>query len=85
MRRGSHAQIRASTFQPAVSEAPESTRNLRSFQCRPVHPQARVFTEVCRRCAVRFEPLCAFMGLFDTFQKCFRAGLELRQVIEEKW
>jgi hypothetical protein len=30
---------------------------------------------VCHKCAVRFEPLCAKVRLFDTFEKCFRAGL----------
>ena len=26
-------------------------------------------------CAVRFEPLCANTGFFDTLTMCFRAGL----------
>jgi len=30
---------------------------------------------VCRKCAVRFEPMCANTGFFDTSTKCFRAGL----------
>jgi hypothetical protein len=30
---------------------------------------------VCRKCAVRFDTLCANMGFSATFQKCFRAGL----------
>jgi len=34
---------------------------------------------VCRKCAARFEPLCANMGLFDTSVKCFRAGLIRRK------
>jgi hypothetical protein len=30
---------------------------------------------VCRECAVRFEPICANAGFFDTSAECFRAGL----------
>jgi hypothetical protein len=40
---------------------------------RMVHPKL-----VCRKCAVRFEPLCANMAFFDTSYKCFRAGLVWR-------
>ena len=32
-------------------------------------------TLVCRKCAVRFEPICANAGLFDISAECFRAGL----------
>jgi len=31
--------------------------------------------QVCRKCAVRYAPLCANMGFFDTSCECFRAGL----------
>jgi hypothetical protein len=31
--------------------------------------------QVCHKCAVPFDTLCANMGFFATFQKCFRAGL----------
>lgn len=31
--------------------------------------------EVCRKCAVRFDPICARLSLFNTSSKCFRAGL----------
>ena len=34
-----------------------------------VHP-----IQVCRKCAVRFESVCAKMSFFDTSAKCFRAG-----------
>jgi hypothetical protein len=29
---------------------------------------------VCRKCAVRFELLCAKSSFFDTCEECFRAG-----------
>jgi hypothetical protein len=31
--------------------------------------------EVCRKCAVRFEPIRANSRFFNTSLKCFRAGL----------
>jgi len=37
---------------------------------RRVHP-----TEVCRKSAVRLEPLCANTGFFDTSAERLRAGL----------
>jgi hypothetical protein len=30
---------------------------------------------VCRKCAVRFDPMCAKSLLFNTELDCFRAGL----------
>jgi hypothetical protein len=35
-----------------------------------VHP-----SQVCRKCAVRSELICANLAFFDTLQKRFRAGL----------
>ena len=35
----------------------------------------RVQKKVCRKCAVRFDSLCAKSSLFNTSSKCFRAGL----------
>ena len=37
---------------------------------REVHPK-----QVCRKCAVLFEPICANPGFFDTSAERFRAGL----------
>ena len=31
--------------------------------------------QVCRKCAVRFDPMCAKSLLFNTRPDCFRAGL----------
>jgi hypothetical protein len=36
---------------------------------------AQAQTKVCRKCAVRFEPLCANSAFFDTSFERFRAGL----------
>ena len=33
------------------------------------------FQQVCRKCAVRFDPMCAKALLFNTRADCFRAGL----------
>jgi hypothetical protein len=45
------------------------------FTCnlRAIEAGSRI--EVCRKCAVRFEPICANTGFFATSVKCFRAGL----------
>ena len=32
-------------------------------------------SQVCRKCAVRFDPMCAKALLFNTRADCFRAGL----------
>jgi hypothetical protein len=32
--------------------------------------------------AVRFEPVCANMGFFDTSAKCFRAGLVVGKLLK---
>ena len=32
-------------------------------------------SRVCRKCAVRFELLCAKLTLFNTSSKCFHAGI----------
>ena len=34
-----------------------------------------VAEQVCHKCAVRFEPMCAKALLFNTRADCFRAGL----------
>ena len=34
----------------------------------------RNLTGCAAECAVRFEPVCAKVGFFDTSTKCFRAG-----------
>ena len=43
------------------------------FEC----PAARKGSchEVCRKCAVHFDPMCAKALLFNTRADCFRAGL----------
>jgi hypothetical protein len=33
------------------------------------------FQQVCRKCAVHFDPMCAKALLFNTRADCFRAGL----------
>jgi hypothetical protein len=33
-----------------------------------------VAAQVCRKCAVRFDTICAKSGFFATSQKCFRGG-----------
>ncbi len=47
---------------PAVRISPDRNRR--------VHPM-----RVCRKCAVRFEPIRANSRFFNTSVKCFRAGL----------
>ncbi len=32
-------------------------------------------SDMCRKCAIPFEPLCANSAFFDTFAERFRAGL----------
>jgi hypothetical protein len=32
-------------------------------------------SQVCHKCAVRFDPMCAKALLFNTSADCFRAGL----------
>src|SRR5216683_6541181 len=38
-------------------------------------PLIRVCRKVCRKCAIRFGPVCANVRLFNTTTKRFRAGL----------
>ena len=35
--------------------------------------------QVCRKCAVPFDPLCANSSFFATLEYCFRAGLVVRK------
>ena len=43
---------------------------------RVVHP-----TEVCHKCAVPFDPMCANLLLFNTSVKRFRAGLAIGKLL----
>jgi len=36
---------------------------------------------VCRKCAVRFDPMCAKALLFNTRADCFRAGLVVGKLL----
>ena len=40
--------------------------------------------EVCHKCAVRFDPMCANLLLFDTSTKRFRAGLIVGKLLTLK-
>jgi len=41
----------------------------------------RYVGQVCRKCAVRFGPVCAKVRLFNTTAKRFRAGLAVGKLL----
>jgi len=37
--------------------------------------------QLCHKRAIRIVPMCTFTGLFDTWSKCFRAGVSNGNVV----
>jgi len=52
-----------------------------NFAIVPTGLRCSLRRQVCRKCAVRFGPMCAKVRLFNTTVKRFRAGLAVGKLL----